>query len=69
MINDDSNSVGSVHLGLCFTMETAGEVRVRETEKLTGGWMTLPELRAEWDNMETWTQIALEGIFGEKTGW
>ena len=64
VINDDTNSVGSVHLGLCFTMEVEGEVLVNETEKLTGAFMTLPELKAEWDNMETWTQIALEGIFG-----
>lgn len=62
VINDDTNSVGSVHLGLCFTMETDGAVSVNETEKLSGSWMTMEELRAEWDNMETWTQIALEGI-------
>ncbi len=68
VINDDTNSVGSVHLGLCFTMETAGEVRVRETEKLSGSWMSLKELRAEWDHMETWTQIALQGVFGEDFG-
>ena len=59
-INDDSNSVGSVHLGACFTLETEGEVAVKETEKLEGLWMTLPELKANYDCMETWTQIALE---------
>ena len=59
-INDDSNSVGSVHLGACFTLETEGEVSVKETEKLEGLWMTLPELNANYDFMETWTQIALE---------
>lgn len=59
-INDDSNSVGSVHLGACFTLETEGEVTVKETEKLEGLWMTLPELKASYDYMETWTQIALE---------
>lgn len=59
-INDDSNSVGSVHLGACFTLETEGEVTVKETEKLEGLWMTLPELKANYDYMETWTQIALE---------
>lgn len=59
-INDDSNSVGSVHLGACFTLETDGEVSVKETEKLEGLWMTLPELKANYDYMETWTQIALE---------
>ena len=64
VINDDTNSVGSVHLGLCFTMKVEGAVSVNEVEKLTGAWMTLEELKAEWDNMETWTQIALKGIFG-----
>lgn len=59
-INDDSNSVGSVHLGACFTLETEGEVSVKETEKLEGLWMTLAELKANYDFMETWTQIALE---------
>lgn len=59
-INDDSNSVGSVHLGACFTLETEGEVSVKETEKLEGLWMTLPELKKNYDFMETWTQIALE---------
>ena len=57
-INDDGNGVGAVHLGLCFSMEVEGEVSVKETEKLSGGWMSLQELRGEFDNMETWSQIA-----------
>ena len=63
-INDDSNGVGSVHLGLCYTLSVEGEVRVRETEKLEGGWTTAAELRENWDMLETWTQIALDGIDG-----
>jgi predicted NUDIX family phosphoesterase len=62
LINDDTNGVGSVHLGLCFKMEVQGEVTVKETEKLTGQWYTLDELKAEYDNMETWTQIALSVV-------
>ena len=58
-INDDGNGVGAVHLGLCFSMEVGGEVSVKETEKLSGAWMGLQELRGEFDNMETWSQIAL----------
>ena len=58
-INDDGNGVGAVHLGLCFSREVEGEVSVKETEKLSGGWMSLQELRGEFDNMETWSQIAL----------
>ena len=58
-INDDGNGVGAVHLGLCFSMEVEGEVSVKETEKLSGAWMSLQELKEEYDNMETWSQIAL----------
>lgn len=59
-INDDSNAVGSVHIGACFTLPVQGSVSVRETEKLEGLWMTPDELRENYDLMETWTQIALE---------
>lgn len=62
VINNDTNDVGSVHLGLCFTMEVQGEVKVKETEKLEGLWLTVPELMEYWDNMEEWTQIAITAI-------
>ena len=58
-INDDTTGVGSVHLGMCFLMEVTGEVAVKETEKLSGGWMTVRELEENYDNMESWTQIAM----------
>ena len=61
-INDDSNSVGSVHLGACFTLEVEGEVSVKETEKLCGFWLTPGELKSRFDSMESWTQIAMEVI-------
>lgn len=57
LINDDSNEVGSVHLGFFYTLTTTGEVRVRETEKLSGSWIKRSEL---WDlspQMESWSQI------------
>ena len=58
-INDDSNEVGSVHLGLFCTLEVAGDVAVRETEKLSGHWIAreaLPALAAE---METWSALVV----------
>jgi len=60
VINDDTNGVGSVHLGLCFTLEVSGEVSVKETEKLEGGWMTVAELKENRAHAETWTQIAMD---------
>lgn len=62
VINDDTNGVGTVHLGLCFEMEVAGEVSVKETEKLEGAWMTVSELESNYDSMESWTQIAFNAL-------
>lgn len=62
LINDDSNSVGSVHLGFLFTLEGAEDVSVKETEKLSGEWINKSELRSLAPQMETWSQIALDAI-------
>lgn len=61
-INDDSNAVGSVHLGACFVLPVDGDVYVKETEKLEGLWMTRKQLMDNYDSMETWTRIAMEVI-------
>lgn len=61
-INDDSNAVGRVHLGLFCTLEVMGDVAVRETEKLAGQWLrrdTLPALAGE---METWSSLILDAL-------
>lgn len=59
LINDSANAVGSVHLGFFFTLTTNGEVSVRETEKLTGGFLPIEALPAHAERMETWSQILL----------
>ena len=62
LINNESNSVSRVHLGLLCIMTVDGEVTVRETEKLAGRWMTAAELRANADRLENWTAIALDAL-------
>jgi predicted NUDIX family phosphoesterase len=62
VINDDSNGVGSVHLGFFFTMRVAGDVTVRESEKLAGEWVRIEDLKNYRDDMETWSQIILEAL-------
>ncbi|MCD8116702.1 MAG: NUDIX domain-containing protein [Oscillospiraceae bacterium] len=57
LINDNGNDVGSVHLGFFFTLTTTGDVSVRETEKLEGGFLPLSSLAEAVPQMETWSQI------------
>jgi predicted NUDIX family phosphoesterase len=65
LLNDDGNPVGAVHIGVVFTVEADGRsVSVREHEKLIGRWATIPELRAAWDRLETWSQLVAEHLLG-----
>jgi predicted NUDIX family phosphoesterase len=63
LLNDDSNPVGSVHLGVVFEVEAAGRpVDVREHEKLVGAFAGPDELAASWDRMETWSRLVAEAM-------
>ena len=67
LINDDTTDVGRVHLGIvyrCVVSEPA--VMPREKEIVSHGFLPLQELATRWDEFETWSQIALEGVFGVK---
>ncbi len=58
LLNDDSNPVGAVHLGVVFSVEAAGRpVAVREHDKLTGAFAGADEVAAAWDRLETWSQL------------
>ncbi|MDA8909085.1 hypothetical protein N9I65_02800 [bacterium] len=63
LINDDSNEVGKVHLGVVhlFTLEsaqvTAGEENIESLQ-----FLTLEELQARHDRLETWSQICVDGL-------
>ena len=62
-LNDDSNDVGAVHLGVVFEVQAAGRpVAVREHEKLSGEFVTPAELAASWDRLETWSQLVAETL-------
>jgi predicted NUDIX family phosphoesterase len=63
LLNDDSNPVGAVHLGVVFTVEADGRaVAVREHEKLTGAFVEADAVRAAWDRLETWSRLTAEAL-------
>lgn len=62
LINDDTNPVGAVHVGLVQILEVEGAVRVRETEQMEGLFVPLAELLAELAagaNFETWSSLII----------
>lgn len=63
LLNDDSNPVGAVHLGVVFEVQAAGRpVAVREHEKLIGSFAGWSELMASWDRLETWSQLVADAL-------
>jgi predicted NUDIX family phosphoesterase len=63
LLNDDSNAVGQVHLGVvhCWTLDAPNVTR-REQMITQLTFMTPAELRAVRDTMETWSQLCLDGL-------
>ncbi|HKO55869.1 MAG TPA: NUDIX domain-containing protein [Thermoanaerobaculia bacterium] len=57
ILNDDSTEVGRVHLGAVYMLETSRNVRVRETEKMTGSFVPREALGPLREAMESWSQI------------
>ena len=69
LINDDSNEVGQVHLGVVhlFTLESdavsAAEDNIENLE-----FLTLSELSERRESLETWSQICLDGLLQLQRG-
>ena len=63
IINDDSNSVGQVHLGVVLLWELKNpSVRARENQISDPRFETLEELYEGYDELETWSQLCLKGL-------
>ena len=69
LINDDSNAVGSVHLGIVHVLEVERpDVASRESELVECGFETLEQLLADRERFETWSQITLDALAQGKLG-
>jgi predicted NUDIX family phosphoesterase len=63
LLNDDTTAVGQVHLGLVYEGDAAGRsVAIRETDKLSGSFVTAPEVALVRDSLETWSRIAFDWL-------
>ena len=67
LINDDSNDVSRVHLGLVF--EVSGdhpEISIRETGKLEGELLRLEEMKIYYLDMESWSQLIYDHLLARE---
>jgi predicted NUDIX family phosphoesterase len=63
LLNDDSNPVGAVHLGVVFSVQADGRpVHVHEHDKLVGAFAGTDELAASWPRLETWSQLVADAL-------
>lgn len=64
LLNDDENEVGRVHLGIVHLIACEHpKVTAKETEIADAGFKPVPEIMAEIDRYETWSQICLKSLF------
>lgn len=63
LLNDDSNAVGQVHLGIvhCWFLE-APKVTKKEQMITQMSFMSAAQLQAERDSLETWSRLCLDGL-------
>ena len=69
LLNDDTDPVGAVHLGIVYRVEAAGRpVAVRETHKLEGAFVPPIEALRVYDRMETWSSLVYDFLFERSPG-
>ena len=65
LINDDQTDVGRVHLGVVYRLSLEKPVVTpREADVVGHGFASPQQLANNWTEFETWSQIALRGVFG-----
>ncbi len=63
LLNDDSNEVGKVHLGVVHIFHLDAEAARKREQMITeSGFLSIAELRARRDVLETWSQLCVDGF-------
>lgn len=66
-INDNSNEVSRDHLAVVYSVKVDRDnVSVKETDKLEGRFYTIEELKENYDNLESWSQLILDQLLQKK---
>jgi predicted NUDIX family phosphoesterase len=70
ILNDDSNPVGAVHVGVVQIVTTTGRVGIREKDQLEGRCVSRSELAArlgQGANFETWSELLITALFADES--
>lgn len=60
-INDDTNEVGKVHLGVLYHINlNCTSIEINEKEKMTGKWIMRNQLKDYYSQMESWSKIYVD---------
>lgn len=61
-INDDTNAVGKVHIGVVFKIKVkSSDVEVRETDTLKINWVSQDEIN-DLNHFESWSALILKDL-------
>ncbi len=62
LINDNSNEVGKVHMGLVYLMESTSSVVLPEQDRHRPQWVPINALSQYYERMESWSQIVYDNV-------
>ncbi len=69
LLNDDTDPVGRVHIGVVFAAEAAGRpVAIRETDKLEGAFVAPADVLRVYDRLETWSALVYDFVTARASG-
>jgi predicted NUDIX family phosphoesterase len=61
LLNDDETPVGAVHIGVVYEADAGGRpVAVRETDKLSGGFVDEAAVAAVRGGLESWSELVFD---------
>ena len=66
LINDDTNEVGKVHLGVLYDIHLSNtSIEIKEKEKMEGKWIKKSDLKLYYPQMESWSKIYIDLVYEE----
>ena len=60
LLHDNASPVSRVHTGVLYKVKSAGEVSVKETNKLMGKFTSWQQVTKQYDALEGWSRAALD---------